>query len=191
MKRLFLGLLFTSFISFSQSTESLKIAVKKLYEANYLMDFEVIASHSYLAIIEPVVIETLLKDIEKHYENDEFRLRLQLETVSFQYGEIKKIEAKSFCVISFRNPIRYFFENKLTAATALEKTALLKKINKTKEVVFEPKRNSFNVKKITTYVAVMDETTSNKWRFLNFDNPTEYQIFKSFFGESIQKELGL
>ena len=73
----------------------------------------------------------------------------------------------------------------------MEKTALLKEINKTNEVAFEPKRNSFNVKKITTYVAVMDKTSSNKWRFLNFDNPTEYQIFKSFFGESIQKELGL
>ena len=87
--------------------------------------------------------------------------------------------------------MRYFFENKLTVETAVEKTALLKEINKTNEVAFEPKRNSFNVKKITTYVAVMDKTSSNKWRFLNLDFTLHFQIFKSFFGESIQKELGL
>ena len=125
MKRIFFGLLFFSCTSFSQSQE-INIAFKKLYEANYLMDFDAIASYYYPAIIERTGIETVLKDIEKHYENDEFRLRLQLETVPFQFREITKIEGKSFCVIAFRNPMRYFFENKLTAATAMEKSVLLK-----------------------------------------------------------------
>ena len=87
--------------------------------------------------------------------------------------------------------MRYFFETKLTAETALSKTDLLKEINKTKEVTFEPNRNSFNVKKTTTFVAVADETTNNEWKFFNFDDVIQYQSFQVIFGESVKKALGL
>ena len=74
---------------------------------------------------------------------------------------------------------------------AIEKTAWLKEINKTKDVVFEPKRNSFNVKKISTFVAVMDETTYNEWKFFNLDDASQKEIFDVTFNEIIKKELGL
>ena len=183
-------LLFT-ISTFSQSTESLKLATKKIYQANYLMDFEGIVSYSYPKMIEVFGADKMLENIEKHYENDEYRLRFQLETVPFQFGEIKKIEGKSFCVITCRNPMRYFFEAKLTNETAAVKTDWLKDINKTKEVTFEPNRNSFNVKKTTTFIAVMDETTNNQWKFFNLDDANQLAAFKTLFGESIKKELGL
>ena len=176
---------------YSQSIENLKTATKKLYEANYLMDFEAIVSYSYPKMVETIGAIKMLESVEKHYENTEFRLRFQLQTVPFQYREIKKIEGKSFCVITCRNPIRYLFESKLTAETAAEKAIWIKERNKTKEVLFEPKRNSFNVTKTTTFVAIMDETTSNEWKFFNFDDINQLASFQTFFGESIKKELGL
>ncbi|MFZ4679953.1 MAG: hypothetical protein ACOYLP_07275 [Flavobacterium sp.] len=36
----------------------------------------------------------------------------------FQYGVVKKIEGKSFCVVTFQNPMRYIFETKLTTEAA-------------------------------------------------------------------------
>jgi hypothetical protein len=192
MKKSFLiFFLSISFGTFCQSTESLKAATKKLFEANYLMDFETIVSFSYPKMIETVGSDAMLAIIEKHYENEEYRLRLQLEAVPFQYGGIQKIEGKSFCVITCRNPIRYTFETKLTTEAAAEKASWIKEIDKTKEVTFEPARNSFNVKKISTFVAILDETTSNQWKFFNFDDQSQQKIFEDFFGESIKKELGL
>lgn len=190
MKKVFLFLLLST-AAFSQSTESLKTATKKLYQANYLMDFDGIVFLSYPKMVETIGSDKMLENIEKHYENDEFRLRFQLETVPFQFGEIKKIEGKSFCVISCRNPMRYFFETKLTTETAAVKTEWLKDINKTKEVIFEPNRNSFNVKKTTTFIAIMDETTSNQWKFFNLDDASQLAVFNTLFGESTKKELGL
>jgi uncharacterized protein (DUF2344 family) len=70
-----------------------------------------------------------------------------LETLPFQYGTVKKIEGKSFCVVTFQNPTRYFFEIKLTTEASADKANWLKQINKIKEVTFEPKRNFFRVKK--------------------------------------------
>jgi len=184
-------ILFFSIVTFSQSTESLKIATKKYYEANYLMDFETIVSLSHPVMVKTIGKDLLLEKLDKYYENEEYRLREQLETLTFQYGTVKKIEGKSFCVITFRNPMRYFFETKLTTETAADKANWLKQINKSKEVTFEPKRNSFNVKRITTYLAVMDETTINEWKFFNLDDANQLASFHTIFGESIKKELGL
>lgn len=189
--RLIILFVFLSISAFSQSTETLKLATKKFYEANYLMDFETIVSLSHPKMIETIGKDVLIEKLEKYYENDEYRLREQLETLPFQYGAIKKIVGKSFCIITFRNPMRYFFETKLTAETASAKTIWIKQINKTKEVTFEPKRNSFNVRKQSTYIAVMDEITNNEWRFFNLDDANQYQVFQTIFGESIKKELGL
>lgn len=184
-------LLFFNFVTFSQSTESLKIATKKYYEANYLMDFETIVSLSHPLMVKTIGKDLLLEKLDKYYENEEYRLREQLETLPFQYIMAKKIEGKSFCVITFRNPMRYFFETKLTTETAADKANWLKQINKSKEVTFEPKRNSFNVKRTTTYLAVMDETTINEWKFFNLVDANQLASFQTIFGESIKKELGL
>ena len=189
--KLILLFLFLSISTFSQSTESLKVATKKFYEANYLMDFETIVSLSYPEMMKTIGKDLMLEKLEKYYENDEYRLREQLETLSFQYNAIKKIEGKSFCKITFRNPMRYFFETKLTAETASAKTIWLKQINKTKDVTFEPKRNSFNIRRQSTYIAIMDEITNNEWKFFNLDDANQLAAFQTIFGESIKKELGL
>jgi hypothetical protein len=177
--------------TFSQSLESLKVATNKIYEANYLMDFETIASLSYPKIYEEHGKDAFIELLDLQYQNTEYRVRLQLEKVPFQYGTIKKIEGKSFCVITCRNPMRYFFETKLTTETAAEKKAWIEKINNTKEVTFEPNRNSFNVNKKSTFVAVMDETTNNEWKFFNFDDVNQLERFQLLFDKSVKKELGL
>ncbi len=183
--------LFLSLLTFSQSAESLKIAVKKNYQANYLMDFEAMVAYSYPKMVATIGNEVMLKNAEQHYENTEFRLRLQLEMIPFQYGDIKQIAGKSFCVITCRNPMRYFFEAKLTTETAAEKAIWLKEINTTKEVIFEPNRYSFNVKRTTTFVAILDETTNKEWKFFNFDEAAQYNFFQTLFDASTKKELGL
>ena len=183
--------LFLSIFALSQSTESLKVATTKFYEANYLMDFETIVSLSNPEMVNAIGKNIMLEKLEKYYENDEYRLREQLETLPFQFGAIKKIEGKLFCVVTFRNPMRYFFETKLTTETAEQKGIWLKQINKTKDVTFEPKRNSFNVKRISTYVALMDETTNHEWKFFNFDDANQLASFQTIFGESVKKGLGL
>jgi hypothetical protein len=84
-----------------------------------------------------------------------------------------------------------FFETKLTTEAAADKANWLKQINKSKEVTFEPKRNSFNVIRTTTYIAVFDETTNKEWKFFNLDDANQLAFYQTIFGESMKKELGL
>lgn len=176
---------------FSQSIENLMLATRQLYQANYTMDFDAIVLLSYPKIEASIGKDSMLEKLDLRHQNEEFRFRLQLEMVPFQFGPIRKIEDISFCVVTFRNPMRYFYENKLSPEKAFEKTTWLKEINNTKDVIFEPKRNSFNVKKMSTYIAIMDETTNSQWKFFNLDDPNQKQIFESIINESVKKELGL
>lgn len=173
--------LFTTFNDFSQSIETLKLETKKLYEANYLMEFETIANLTYPKVMELLDREVFIEKLDSLYQNDIYRLRLQLPTNTFQYSPLKNQEGKSFCVITFKNPVRYFFEKKLTNEQVSEQKKHLQEINQTQEVTFEPARNSFNVKKITTYIAVSDVYTSGKWKFFNFDNKDQRDFFEKEF----------
>ncbi len=183
-------MLFSSF-SFSQSLEKLKLETKKIYDANYTMDFDVIAQLTYPKIIESIGNkDSFLEKLDLDYQNEEYRMRLELVTPVFQYSDIKKIGGKTFCVITYRNPIRYFFENKLNSDAASKKVSWLKENNNASEVVFEPKRNSMNVKRVSKFIAIVDETTNNEWKFFNFDDASQKEIFKTLFDESTKKELG-
>ena len=189
-KIIFLFLL-CSFNSFSQTIEKLKVATKKIYDSNYTMDFDTIVNLTYPKIVETLGGKNaLLNKLDSDYQNEEFRMRLELVTPIFQYSEIKKIEGKTFCVITYKNPIRYFFESKLDSDAALKKVNWLKENNTTKEVFFEPKRNSINVKRISKLIAIWDETTQNQWKFFNFDDAGQREIFKTLFSENTKKELG-
>jgi hypothetical protein len=79
----------------------------------------------------------------------------------------------------------------LNIPNKLAKKSLVAKNNNTKEVTFEPNRNSFNVNKKSTYIALMDETTNKEWKFFNFDDVNHLAIFYYLFDQSVKKELVL
>ena len=189
--KIFFLTLLCSLNSFSQTIEKLKVATKKIYDANYNMDFDSIVNLTYPKIVESIGGKnTMLNKLDLDYQNEEYRMRLELVTPVFQYSELKKIEGKTFCIITYKNPIRYFFESKLNSETAAKKVASLKESNKTNDVVFEPKRNIINVKRISKLIAIWDETTQNQWKFFNFDNATQSELFGIIFNENTKKELG-
>lgn len=178
MRNIYLVVLLFTFSAFSQSLESLKPIAKKLYDANYLMEFDAIADATYPKMYQEKDRDAFIEKLDSDYQNDEFRLRLQLPNVVFQYSEIRKIDNTFYTVITFRNPVRYFFEKKLTAEQAAEKKKQLQEMNQTQDVTFEPARNSFNVKKTTTYIAISDENTSGKWKLLNLDDKEQRDFFE-------------
>lgn len=193
MKLKHLSILFFFVVAnaYSQSTATLKSAMQQLYEANYLMDFETIAQLSYPNMVEKTGKEAFLEQTEQFYENATYRQRYQLQTVPFQFGPITKIGNQWFCVVTVRIPKRYFFEEKLTEEKAAEKRTWLQQINQTKDVIFEPNRNSFNVKMIATFIAIYNENTKGNWRFFNFDFTEQQTTFEQLFDESVIKQLKL
>jgi uncharacterized phage-like protein YoqJ len=193
MKIKFLLILFllTGSLGFAQNTMQLMSNIKKLYTANYEMDFETIVSLSYPRIVETLGKEKLLSELDNCFQNEEYRYRYQLAMVPFITHETQKIGTRTFCIIGCRNPVRYFFEKKLSAEEVATKTTWLQGYNQTKDVKFEPKRNSFSVRRTTTFLAIMDETTEGQWKFINLDDVNQVATIQSFFDENTKKQLGL
>lgn len=189
---LFFGLLFFLAIPVhSQTLESLKLETLKFHESHYYMDFIETANLTYPKIIETTDKEKFITQLDSESQNADFRKRIQLTQPVFQYGPIKKIGDQSFCLITYKNPTRYFFEQKLDVAAANQKVSDLKKMTKATEVIFEPIRNSINVKRSSKLVAVADDSTENKWKFFNFDDPIQQEMFLKLYSENIKKQLGL
>ena len=193
MKTKIFGFLFlaSGFVSFAQSLENLKLQAKKIYDANYTMDFDTVTELTYPKIYETLGKSAFIEKLDADYQNEEFRMRLQIVDPVFQYSEIKKIEGKSFCIITYKNPIRYFFEKKMDAATAQKKAADLKTSAQAYETIVEPKRNSINVKRNSKFIAFADESTQNQWKFINYDDLVQRERLDALLNENIKKELGL
>lgn len=190
-KLLVLLLVFSAMSLQSQTLESLKPEALKFYEGHYYMDFKSVADLTHPKVIENSDIDAFIQKLDTEYQNAEFRKRLQLAQPVFSYAAIKTIEGQAFCVITYKNPTRYFFEQKLDAATASQKVNELKQTTKATEVIYEPVRNSINVKRSSKLVAVFDESTQNQWKFFNFDDPMQQEMFQKLYSEHIKKQLGL
>lgn len=190
LKTYYLFLLLVSKLAVAQSIEQLKVATKKIHEANYNMDFDSVAKFSYPKIVDYHGKEKFIEKLDHDYQNETYRMRIQLEKVVFEYGPIRQIDGASYCVISYKNPARYFYETKLDSNTSLIQANFLREKDRTKDVTFEPKRNSFNVRRISQFVAISDAITAHQWRFFNMDDPTQRELFDTLFA-SVKNQLGL
>ena len=190
-KLLVLLLVFSAISVQSQTVESLKTETLKFYEGHYYMDFKTVADLTHPIVLENTDTGTFIQKLDNEYQNTEFRKRLQLVQPIFSYTAIKTIDGQAFCVITYKNPTRYFFEQKLDAAKGHQKVSELKQSTKATEVIFEPVRNSINVKRSSKLVAVWDESAQNQWKFFNFDDPMQEERFQKRFNEYIKKAIGL
>lgn len=190
-KTLVLLLLFVSYFSTAQTIEQLKVANKKIYDANYNMDFEAIHMLTYPKIIEQFGKAKFLDKLDNDYQNEKYRMRLQLVSPVFQYGPIQTIDGKMYCVITYKNPVRYFFENKLDSNTSLLEANALREKDQTRDVTFELNRNSFNVRRISKLIAIADASTGNEWKFINMDDVDQRTHSKSILDDAVKKQFGL
>ncbi len=185
-------LLFISITTcFSQTLDNLKKETKKVYDANYLMEFEAVVAQSYPKIIETIGHNKMIELLDLDYQNDDFRYRLQLVNPIFIYSDIKIIEDKHYCVVSYKNPVRIFYEKKLSLNEGQKKAAQIKDQTQATQVTFEPKRNSFNVRRNSKFIAIADASTKMEWKFFNLDDVNQKKVFDTFCSKSLKKELGL
>ena len=116
-------------------------------------------------------------------------MRLQLPNVTFQYSELKKNDGKSFYIITFKNPVRYFFEEKLTTEQAAEKKKQLQEINQTQDVTFEPARNVLMSKKQQLMLPFLMKILQVNGNFSTLMIKSNVSFLKENLGNCKQKKL--
>jgi len=84
----------------------------------------------------------------------------------------RKIDGISFCVITHKNPTRYFYEQTPIPKLERSKSANSGK-HKSCRIDFEPIRNTNDIKYISKLTADANCATQNQWKFFNFDDPAQ------------------
>lgn len=190
MKKTFLFLLLiTSIATFSQTLETLKNDTEKMYEASYNMAFEDVINYTHPKILETVTKEQMVEALNNAFENKNYKIRLVYPKVTFTYSEIKKIDGKSLCVITYTNAMRMTFEEKLTKEKADGIMANFKSSDEYKTLKYEAERNSFFLEGKATMIAVADSETKNEWKFINYSK-SQAALAKMIFGDELLKQLG-
>ena len=181
--------LLVTITSFSQTLETLKKDTEKMYEASYNMSFEEVIEYTHPKILKTVSKEQMVQVLNNTFDNDNYKVRLVYPTVTFTYSEIKKIEGKSVCVITYTNALRMTFTQKLTKDKVDEILTSFKSTDEYKTLKYEADRNSFFLEGQATMIAVADSDTKNEWKFVNYSK-SQSAIAKLVFSDDLLKQLG-
>lgn len=176
--------------SYSQNKAILVEDTKKMYEASYNLAFEEVITYTHPKVFEMASKEDVLAALESAFDNETMRIRLVHANPTFTYSDIKTIEGKSLCLINYTNAMRMTFENKLSGDEVETMKKSYTDSGEYKTVIYEKDRNSFFLEGNSIIIAVSDESTEGKWKFVNYSK-TQAQLAEMLLGATILKGLGL
>lgn len=185
-----LTLLFSVAIT-AQTLDDLKRDTKALYEATYNMAFDVMLDYTHPLVFKIVKRESMYGMLDESFQNDTYRIRYVYTTPHFSYSDIKTIDNRRYSVITYENPIRMTYENKIENEEA--KKTITENLNKAFPnaiVSFEKDRNAFYIIKTDKLIALSDEFTEGKWKFISYD-AKHTELLDAVITESVRKKLEL
>jgi hypothetical protein len=179
--------LFQTITILAQDMASLKTEALKSYKASVNMNFDAIFETTYPKVFDIIPQEQMKKMFGQMMENEKFSIKLVEVEPGFSFGEIKKIEGKTFCLIGHNNVMAMKFKEPMDDAESM--TDIFKSSMNAEKVTYDRASNSFRIETRSTLIAVADDLTKNQWKFLNKDK--ENKMFSMLFDAKIVKALGL
>ena len=184
---LFVTFLLCTLSVLSQDIKSLKVEALKAYKASVSMNYDAIFETTYPKVFDIFPKESMKQMLEQMMENEQFSIKLIEVEPDFSFGELKKVENKTFCIVDHNNVMTMEFKTPMEDSEAM--IDIFKKSMDAKSVTFDKEKNLFRIELRSTLIAVADELTNNNWKFLNKDK--ENKLFNMVFDEKTQTALGL
>ena len=179
--------LFQTIAVLAQDMASLKTEALKSYKASVNMNFDDIFATTYPKVFDIIPQDQMKKMFGQMMENEQFSIKLVEVEPGFSFGEIKKIEGKTFCLIGHNNVMTMQFKEPMEDAESM--TDIFKSSMNAEKVTYDKATNTFRIEMRSTLIAVADELTKNQWKFLNKDK--DNKLFSMIFDEKIVKALAL
>lgn len=193
MKKIILSfiILFTTVAGFCQDLQSLEIETNKMHKATAKMNFDEILDFSYPKLYDILSREQMKEVLEMTFTNEQFDISFLSIAPEFNYAPIKKIEKKSLSVIKYNLGMAMRFNEPVDDETANVMIESLQAQGESyADVKFDKEKNTFYIKGISTMIAIADEVTENKWKFITYDK-NKRQIAEMLLSDSILNKLGL
>jgi len=188
-KILVIACLFISYFNtMAQDMAVLKIEALKAYKAGANMDYDVIFETTYPKVFDVIPKKDMKEMFENMMESEQFSIKMIEVDPKFSFGEIKKIENKLFCLIDHNSVMDMTFKEPLYEDTNMM-LDIFKETMDAEKVSFDAKTNTFKIEMRATLIAISDEVTNYKWKFINKDK--ENRLFSLLFDDKMKTALGL
>lgn len=175
----------------AQSVEDLKHDTEALYEATYKMSFNTMLDFTYPLVFKVVEREDMYGALESSFDNDTYSIEYLYTTPHFSYSNIQMMENGLYCVISYENSIVMTYKQTINNEDTLKR--ILEKLHKNfpnSVIQFSKEINAFNIIKTDKLVAISDDFTEGKWKFINYD-PNYKELLDAVITAKVRKRLGL
>ena len=179
--------LFQTIAVLAQDVSTLKSEALRSYKAGVSLNFDAIFDTTYPKVFDIVSRDQMKEMFAQMMDNEQFSIKLIEVDPKFSFGELKKIEDKSFSILTYNNVMEMTFKTPMEDGEAM--VDVFKANMGAEKVTYNKMTNTFRIELRATLIAVADALTNNKWKFLNKDN--ENKMFLMIFDEKIQKQLGL
>ena len=183
----FVFFLFQTIAVLAQDMASLKTEALKSYKASVNMNFDDIFATTYPKVFDIIPQDQMKMMFGQMMENEQFSIKLVEVEPGFSFGEIKKIEGKTFCFVDHNNVMLMKFKEPMADGESM--VEIFKSSMNAEKVTYDKASNSFRIETRSTLIAVADDLTKNQWKFLNKDK--ENKMFSMLFDAKIVKALGL
>ncbi len=178
-------------VAMSQTLATLKTEADNFQKAHYNMFFEGITAQSYPKMVDEMGGDAKFTAIaDSEFQNDEVGKRWQIVNPQYIFGQMINDAGNKYVLITFRNPVRYFYENKLASPEIEKYVNDLKVKTGAKDVYYEEKRNTINVKQNTRFLAIANASTDGKWKFINLDEPAQIDFANKTFSKDLRTKIG-
>ena len=183
----FIFFLFQTIFVLAQDANTLKSEALRSYKAGVSLNFDAIFDTTYPKVFDIVSRDQMKEMFAQMMDNDQFSIKLIEVDPKFSFGELKKIDDKTFSILTYNNVMEMTFKTPMEDGDAM--VDVFKSNMGAEKVTYNKMTNTFRIELRATLIAVADALTNNNWKFLNKDN--ENKMFLMIFDEKIQKQLGL
>lgn len=172
----------------AQDMKALQTDALRYYKNTTAGKYEALLTDTYPKIFDVVTKEKMLYLLKSMLQGDGYLMDVLEAEPNFKFNDIKSINGGFYTIVDHDLLIKMTFTEPLSGLEAKELMKNLKTSMKTEEVTFNPKFNSFTIKKRADVIAISNSVTGGKWKFLNRANPV---VMNKVLGEDVVKGLGL
>ncbi|MFP9100670.1 hypothetical protein ACLI09_16595 [Flavobacterium sp. RHBU_24] len=172
----------------AQDKPALQAGLDRVYKNTTSGNYEALLNDTYPKIFEVIPKEQMLKSLQGMLNGPGYILDVLDAPANFDLGEIKHIGKGYYCIVKHDLLMKMTFTQPISEAESKTMIQNLKTSMKSEDVTFNPRSNSFTMKTRADIIAISNEFTGGKWKFLN---RTGSKIMEKVLAEDVRKALDL
>lgn len=181
-------LLLTSFFGFSQTLESMKIEVQKIYDLTLEKKYDVIIESTYPKVFEIIPKKQFIEIMNDALNPEGMTISIEKVNPEFTFEDFIIIGEAKYCIIEHNNKMTMKFDEELGESKEMF-LEFIKASMKNYTVTLDEKTQVFTLNGKAKMIAISDKSTNGTWKYLNYNG--ESPLMEKVLGKEVLEKLGL